>query len=81
MSDQNTKFKVGTKLSARSICDSECIFTAEVLKVTPKTVTIKTRMSGVKRCKIHNTGGADFIYPEGRYSMAHSFRADRAEAL
>lgn len=74
---QNTKFIPGTTLATTSICDSECVFTAEVLKVTAKTVTIKTRMSGVKRCKIHNTGAEDFIYPEGRYSMATIFRAGR----
>jgi hypothetical protein len=72
-------FKAGQKLSTRSIGDHNCIFTATVLKVTAKTVTIL--MNGKeKRCKIHNpfkhhNGSGFFIYPLGRYSMAPTFRA------
>jgi len=69
-------FTTGQALSASSICDSNCIFTGTVLKRTAKTVTIKTRMDGEKRCKIHNSeDGSEFIYPHGRYSMAAIFRA------
>jgi len=67
-------FTTGQALSASSICDSNCIFTGTVLKRTAKTVTIKT--NGVeKRCKIHDLGDGEFIYPNGRYSMAAIFRA------
>lgn len=70
------KFTQGQKLSSRSICDSECIFTGTVVKRTAKTATIKTSMSGEKRCKIHiDTDGNEFVYPHGQYSMAPVFRA------
>ena len=69
------KFTTGQKLSTRSACDHECIFTATVLKRTAKTVTIETDMEGVKRCKIHNYGDGEFILPFGNYSMAPVFTA------
>jgi len=70
------KIQVGTTLTARSACDHECIFTAEVLKRTAKTVTVKT-MEGVKRCKIQISydGKNEFVYALGRYSMCPIFRA------
>jgi hypothetical protein len=69
------QFTTGQKLKARSICDHDCIFTGTVIKRTTKTVTIKTDMQGVKRCKIHNRGEGEFIYPFGQYSMSPTFRA------
>ena len=73
-----TKFTVGQELSSPSICDSNCIFTGKVLKRTAKTVTIETRMEGVRRLKIHvNDEGIEFIFPFGRYSMAPTFKANR----
>ena len=68
-----TTIEAGTTLTARSICDSECIFTAEVIKATAKTITVKC-MGNVKRCKIHEFEGRRFIYATGRYSMAPTFR-------
>lgn len=69
-------FKEGQKLSSRSICDNDCIFEGEVIKRTKKTVTIKTRMAGVKRCKIHlDIDGHEMIFPFGSYSMATIFRS------
>jgi hypothetical protein len=39
-------------------------------------VTIKTRMAGVKRCKIHlDIDGHEMIFPFGSYSMATIFRS------
>lgn len=70
-----TKFHVDQNLSTCSICDSNCIFTATVLNRTEKTVTIKTNMDGVKRCKIHVRDEQEFIFPFGRYSMAPIFTA------
>ncbi len=62
-------------LEARSACNYDCIFTGKVIKRTAKTVTVDIKSFGEKRCKIHNTGDGDFIYPLGRYSMAPIFRA------
>ena len=70
------KFTENQELSARSICDYDCIYTGRVIKRTAKTVTIETSMTGIKRCKIHHdTDGNEFIFPFGRYSMAAIFRA------
>lgn len=69
------QFTVGQKLSTRSICDADCVFQGEVLKRTAKTVTIKTRMEGETRCKVHTGDEGEFIFPYGRYSMAPVFRA------
>jgi len=70
-------FKQGQQLSTRSIGDHECIFTAIVIGRTTKTVTIKTDMDGIRRCKIHhNSDEGEFIFPFGRYSMAPIFRAN-----
>ena len=68
------KFKPGQTLTAKSICNSECIYSATVIKRTAKTVTIL--MEGEKkRCKIYSIDDSERIYPLGRYSMAPSFRA------
>lgn len=65
------------KLETRSLCDSDCIYTAIVIDRTDKTVLIE--MDGKdKRCKIHlDRDGVEFIYPLGRYSMAPTFRAEQ----
>ena len=64
--------KAGTKLTARSICDHNCIFEAEVISATAKTVKVKCQGT-TRRCKIHNHEGRRFIYALGRYSMAPGF--------
>ena len=71
-------FVAGMKLATRSIGDRECIFTATVLKVTDKTVTIDTDIHGVRRCKIHRYDDKQFIYPHGRYSMAATYSPEDA---
>ena len=68
-------FKAGQKLSQRSICDNDCIFTGTIVKRTAKTATVMTAMKGEKRCKIHNDENGEFIYPHGQYSMAATFHA------
>lgn len=69
-------FYEGQQLSDRSICNSDCVFTGEVIKRTEKTVTVKTDTYGVKRCKVHHDkNGNEFIYPHGRYSMCAVFKA------
>jgi len=69
-------FEAGQTLQTKSICDSECVFTGTVVKRTTKTVTIETRIKGLKRVKIHTeTNGAEYCFPFGQYSMAPIFRA------
>jgi len=67
-------FTENQELSARSICNNDCIFTATVIKRTAKTVTIKDDR-GERRCKIHNYGDGEFIFPYGQYSMCTTFQA------
>lgn len=68
-------FKQDQELSTASIGNSDCIFTGIILKRTAKTVTVKTDMEGVKRCKIHTNDEGEFIFPYVRYSMCPTFRA------
>lgn len=68
-------FKVGKTYEARSICDYDCIFTAEVIKKTAKTVTIINTFKEVKRCKVHESEGDQYFFPLGQYSMAPRMHA------
>ncbi len=67
-------FTQGQELKSRSICNSDCVFTATVTRRTGKTVTIKVDDTE-KRCKIYQGDNGEYIYPFGRYSMAPIFRA------
>ena len=70
------KFTANQDLSARSICNHDCIFEGKVIKRTAKMVTINTRMSGEKRVKIHiDMEGNEYCFPHGQHSMATIFRA------
>ena len=68
-------FKINQQLTCRAIGDHNIVYTANVIKRTAKTVTIKDKYSAEKRCKIHTTDGGEFIFPDGRYSMCPVFRA------
>lgn len=74
-----TKFQEGKVYQSRSICDHNCVFTATVIKRTPKTATVNTAIYGTSRVKIHaDENGVEYMYAMGRYSMAPRFTADRA---
>jgi hypothetical protein len=66
--------QTGQTLTARSACDHECIFSAEVLKRAGKFATVKA-MGETRRVKIHADDSGEFIFAIGRYSMAPVFRA------
>jgi hypothetical protein len=68
------KFETGKTYSTRSICDSECIFSYEIIRRTAKSVWIKT-MTGIERKKIDVYDNSEMIFPEGKYSMAPILRA------
>jgi hypothetical protein len=63
------RFEVGRRYSTRSVCDHNCIFSYEIIKRTEKTVTIADDFGRVKRCKIYNGSRAEYILPEGSFSM------------
>lgn len=74
MSIQNT-IQTGQVLIARSICDHDCIFKAEVIERKNNFATVKA-MNAIKRVKIFlDEDGTEFIFALGRYSMAPVFRA------
>jgi hypothetical protein len=73
------KFFVGQKCSATYLCDSDTVYTCEIVGRTEKTVLVKDH-SGTRRCKIYNyREEAEVILPQGHYSMAISICADRPE--
>lgn len=74
----NATFKTGNKLATSSICNSDCVFEAEVIKRTKCTVTIEMYGRETKRCNVqHDDEGNEFIYPHGVYSMCTIYRANR----
>jgi len=70
------KFTTGQKLSARSICDYDCIFRGTVVKRTAKFITLKIDgYRDLKRVKVNVHEDVEEVYPLGRYSMAPCFTA------
>ena len=69
-------FKVGSTYYDRSIGDHNCIYKAEIVARTAKTVTIK--MYGKNTCKKRITVYCDSetFKPFGSYSMAPIINAD-----
>ena len=86
---QMETFTENQELSADSFSNWDCVFTkktikncyyiGKVIKVTAKTVTVDVRGYGTRRCKIHNTGDGDFIFPLGRYEMAPIFHCRKSD--
>lgn len=70
-------FAKGQELSTSSICDSNCIFKATVIRRTAKQVIIKEDgYREEKRLGISlDSDGNEMIYPHGRHSMCAIFRA------
>jgi hypothetical protein len=71
-------FQVGTTYAARSACDSNCVWTFEVIKRTAKRITIAgddtVKTIGVRV----GFGGHEYASPLGTYSMAPVICADLA---
>ena len=77
-------FKVGETYAARSIGDSDCVYSATVVRRTAKTVTFRERGRGEYTCRISaglsECCGCEAVYPHGRFSMCPTFTADRTLA-
>ena len=70
----NTTIQAGQKLTARSVCDWECVFTADVLDRKGAFATVKAQ--GItRRVKVFADDSGEYIFALGRYSMAPVFRA------
>lgn len=67
-------FETGKTYATRSICDSNCIISVEVVSRTPKTLQVKTG-GKAKTLRIGTYDGAEFVKPWGSYSMAPIVRA------
>ena len=74
MKNELKQIEAGQTLTARSVCDSDCVFTAEVLERKGAFVTVKAQ-GNTRRMKVMNLGDGEFIYALGKYSMCPIFRA------
>lgn len=74
------QFEVGKTYSMRSVCDSDCIWSYEVVARTACTVTLKDEDGEIKKCRISKKASAyanaETVLPEGNYSMCPMLRAD-----
>lgn len=75
-----TKITEGQTLTARSACDYNCIFSIKVIKVGAKFATVLidagTPNEVVKRTKIFERNGEQYLMAFGQYSMAPAFYAN-----
>ena len=69
-----TPITAGNTLKARSVCDSDCIFTCKIIARKGSFATIVVQ-GKEKRVKIHADDRGEFVFALGRYSMAPVFRA------
>ena len=73
-------FKTGKTYEFRSVCDHNCVWTAEVLGRSAKTITIRIDGRDTKTCKVHMADdGYERCFPLGRYSMAPVMAAVEVE--
>ena len=75
---EKAKFEVGKTYYAHSACNYDCVFTYTVISRTAQTATLEDSFGKRSRRKIHNDGAAEWILPQGSYSMAPTISADRA---
>lgn len=69
-----TTIESNTTITARAICDADCIFTAHVLERKGNFVTVKVQ-GEVSRKKISlDMDGNEVVYALGKYSMCPVFR-------
>ena len=71
----HTQFEIGKSYTTRLITNSDIIISMIVIRRTEKTVTINYN-GQIKNYKVSQFMGIETIYPEGKYSMAPSFKAN-----
>jgi len=74
MKNSTSKIETGATLMARSIGDSECIFSVKVIERKKSFVTVKAQGNIVKVKIFIDSEGSEFCYAYGRYSMAPVFK-------
>ena len=65
--------KAGQTLTARSICDYDCIFSVKVIQRKGSFVTVEAQ-GNVSRKKVMSDDRGEYVYALGKYSMAPIFR-------
>ena len=68
-------FAVGQVVTARSACDSDCVWTFEVIARTRKFVTLREDNGDVMRVGVREHDGEEWASPFGTFSMAPVVRA------
>ena len=71
--------EAGQTLKARSVCDYDCIFSAQVIERKGDFVTVKSQ-GKVSRKKVMADDRGEYVYALGKYSMAPIFRAIKGGA-
>lgn len=75
MNNEPNTIKAGQTIKARSACDHDCVFTAEILERKGNFVVAKAQ-GVIRRVKVYqDSEGGEYVYALGRYSMAPIFRA------
>lgn len=75
MTTTPTTIKAGQTLTARSVCDWDCVFRATVISRKGNFATVRV-MGSEKRVRINkDSDGNEYVYAMGKHSMAPVFRA------
>ena len=72
-----TAFEIGGTYTARSACNSDCIWEWTVIKRTAKFITIEDDHGKISRVGVRVSDGSETADPMGRYSLSPVIRADR----
>jgi len=76
-----TQFVIGNTYHARSIGDSNCIFTFKVIKRNDLFVTVQDENNKTIKKKVTVRDGVETIMPLGLYSMAPTLWASNLVAI
>lgn len=81
-----TSFEIGKTYATRSLCDWDCIYRFIVTARSAKSVTIQSvggpdrkPYGETTRRKLFESDGAEWVYPQGQYSMAPIIRANKGD--
>lgn len=69
-----TTIKINTTISARSICDYNCIFTAYVIDRKGEWVTLLMDGKTIRKKIKRSFDGSEYVLALGNYSMAPAFK-------
>ena len=70
----NGTIEAGQTIKARSLCDYETTFTAQVIERKGAFVTVKAQ-GNISRMRVRIDNNGEYVYALGRSSMAPKFRA------